>query len=132
MDELISRYWQDLVGRTTGPLTFRLIVQPLVAAFFGLRAGLRDARQGSPAFGWHLFTTKQGNRRQLIRDAWKDIGKLFLAAVIIDVVYEIYVFRWVYPGQALIVATILAMPSYIAARGLTNRIMRRIRSDRDV
>jgi hypothetical protein len=124
MDDLISRYWHDLVGRTSGPLTFRFIVQPLVAAFFGLRAGLRDAREGRPAFGWHLFTTKQSNRRQLIHDGWKDIGKLFIAAMVIDVIYEIYVFRWVYPGQAVIVATVLAFPAYTLARGLTNRIAR--------
>ena len=124
MGELISGHLQDLIGRVSGPLTFRLIIQPLVAAYFGLRAGLRDAREGRPAFGWHLFTTKLGNRRELIRDGWKDIGKLFIAAVVIDVVYEIYVFRWIYPGQALIVATILAVPSYIFIRGLTNRITR--------
>jgi hypothetical protein len=102
----------------------RFILQPLVAAFFGLRAGLRDAREGRPAFGWHLFTTKLGNRRQLIRDGWKDIGKLFIVAVVIDVAYEIYVLHWIYPGQSLIIATALAFPSYIAIRGLTNRIAR--------
>ena len=32
----------------------------------------------------------------------------FAAAVIIDLIYEIYLFRWIYPGQALIVAAILA------------------------
>jgi hypothetical protein len=100
-------------------------VQPLVAAFFGLRAGLRDAREGNPAFFWHLFTTKLGNRRELIRDGWKDIGKLFMAAIIIDVIYELYVFRWIYPGQALVVAMILALPAYLIVRGLTNRIARR-------
>jgi hypothetical protein len=125
MGDLISRFWPDVMGRTTGPLTFRLIVQPLVAAFIGLRAGLKDAQKGNPAFGWHLLTTKLDNRRQLIHDAWKDIGKLFIVAVIIDIIYEIYVLRWIHPGQALVVATILALPSYIAARGLTNRIARR-------
>jgi hypothetical protein len=126
MGDLISRFWPDIMGRVTGPLTFRLIVQPLVAAFFGLRAGLRDARAGRPAFGWHLFSTKLGNRRQLIHDAWKDIGKLFVMAMIIDVIYEIYVFRWVYPAQVLIVALILAVPAYVSVRGLTNRIARSI------
>lgn len=64
------------------------------------------------------------NRGEPIRDGWKDSGKLFLAAVLIDVAYEIYVLRWVYPGQTLIVAIVLAVPSYVAIRGLTNRIAR--------
>jgi hypothetical protein len=125
MNDLISRFWPDIMGRISGPLTFRLIVQPLVAAFFGLRAGLRDARAGNPAFFWHLFTTKLGDRPQLIRDGWKDIGKLFIAAMVIDVIYEIYVFHWVYPLQVLVVAVILALPAYLLVRGLTNRIARR-------
>jgi hypothetical protein len=122
MNELVLQHWYHLIGRVSGPFAFRFILQPLVAAFFGLRAGLRDAREGRPAFGWHLFTTKLGNRRQLIRDGWKDIGKLFIVAIVIDVVYEIYVLHWIYPGQSLIIAATLAFPSYIAIRGLTNRI----------
>ena len=122
MGELISLHWQHLIDRIEGPLNFRLIVQPLVAAFFGVRAGLRDARQGGHVFGWHLFTTRLGNRRQLIRDGWGDIGKLFFAAIVIDVIYQVYVLRWLHPGQAVIVATILALPTYIAFRGLTNRV----------
>jgi hypothetical protein len=125
MGDFLSQHWGHLIGRIGGPLSFRLIIQPLVAAFLGVRAGLRDAREGQPPFGWHLLTTRQGNRNQLVQDAWKNIGKLFLAAIVIDVVYEIYVLRWVYPLQALIVATILAVPSYVVARGLINRIMRR-------
>jgi hypothetical protein len=124
MGDLFSQHWQHLLGRISGPLSFRLILQPLVAAFIGWRAGLRDARNGSPAFFWHLLATKLGNRRQLIRDGWKDIGKLFCVAVLIDVAYQIYVLHWVYPGQTLIVATVLALPSYILVRGLTNRIAR--------
>lgn len=105
-------------------MNFRLIVQPLVAAFFGVHAGLRDARQRRHIYGWHLFTTRLGNRGQLIRDGWRDIGKLFIAAIVIDVIYQLYVLRWLHPGQALIVATVLALPAYIVFRGLTNRMAR--------
>jgi hypothetical protein len=122
MGDFISQNWDHLIGRIGGPLSFRLIIQPLMAAYFGVRAGLRDARDGHPPFGWHLVTTKLGNRRQLIRDGWKDIGKLFIVAVIIDVIYEIYVLRWVYPVQSLIAASVLALPCYILVRGLTNRL----------
>jgi hypothetical protein len=122
MGELLRQFWPDIMGRVTGPLTFRLILQPLMAIFLGVRAGLRDARAGNPAFFWHLFTTKEGNRRQLIRDGWKDIGRLFILAIAMDVIYEIYVFHWVYPGQALVVAIIVALPAYLLVRGPVNRI----------
>ena len=125
MGDFLSQHWHQLIGRLNGPLSFRLIIQPLVAAFLGVRAGLRDVREGRPPFGWHLLTTRHGNRPQLLQDALKNIRNLFFAAIVMDVIYEIYVLHWVYPLQALIVATILAVPTYIAGRGLTNRIARR-------
>jgi hypothetical protein len=53
----------------------------------------------------------------------KDVGKVFVAAVVIDLIYQIVVFRWIYPGQALIVAVVLAMLPYPLIRGLLNRKM---------
>jgi hypothetical protein len=125
MGEFLSQHVQHLIGRFSGPLNFRLLIQPLVAAFLGFRAGLRDAREGLPPFGWELLTTRRKNRSQLVQGAWRNIGRLFIAAIIIDVVSEIYVLHWVYPLQALIVATVLAVPTYVAGRGWTNRIARR-------
>jgi hypothetical protein len=31
MDDTLTRFWNDLVGRLTGPMTFRLILQPVMA-----------------------------------------------------------------------------------------------------
>ena len=50
VEHWLSQNWADLLGRDEGPLTFRLIVQPLVAIFFAIRSGLRDAREGKPLF----------------------------------------------------------------------------------
>jgi hypothetical protein len=123
VEELLTRIWDMLIGREHGPLAFRIIVQPMVAAVLAIRAGLRDARAGRPAYGWTV-TSDPVHRSELIRQGWKDVGKLFIAAVIIDLIYEIIVFRWIYPGQALIVATTLAVPPYFLIRGLANRLAR--------
>jgi hypothetical protein len=123
MEWLPTQVWEMLIGREHGPLAFRIIVQPLVAALLAIRAGLRDARAGRSAYGWTV-TTDPAQRRQLIREGWKDVGRIFIAAVLIDVIYELIVFRWVYPGQPLIVATFLALPPYFVVRGLANRFAR--------
>ncbi len=47
MDELTAR-WADLVGRIHGPLSFRLILQPAVAIFLAIQAGMHDAKEGRP------------------------------------------------------------------------------------
>lgn len=75
----------------------------------------------APPFGWSV-ATRSGQRKGLVREGWTDVGRLFFAAVIIDVIYQIIVFRAIYPGQALIVATFLAIPTYVVVRGLSNRL----------
>ena len=121
MKEKLLEILLMLVGRTTGPLTLRLILQPTVAAFFAIRAGLADARAGKTPYFWSLLFHPQ-NRPDLLRSGWKDVRKVFLLAVILDVAYEIIVFHAVYPLQALLVAAILAIVPYVLIRGITARI----------
>ena len=125
--EFFSRVEEMLVGRTVGPMTFRLIVQPTVAAILAIRAGLKDARAGRPPyFFWAVFTDPV-RRPALLRMARKDVGKVFAAAFALDVVYELIVYRWVYPGQALLVAFVLAILPYLLIRGPVTRLLKRLR-----
>jgi|SRR5450759_517896 hypothetical protein len=123
MQELLTRTWDMLVGREHGPLAFRLVIQPMAGAFLAIRAGVKDAREGRPPHGWAILTDPI-HRRELLRESWHDVARLFIVAVIIDMIYEVIVFRWIYPGQALIVALIVALPSYLLVRGPANRLAR--------
>jgi hypothetical protein len=44
---------------------------------------------------------------------------------VLDVIYQIIVQRFVYPGEALITAFILAIVPYLILRGLVTRIARK-------
>jgi hypothetical protein len=123
MDELLVRIWDHLAGRVGGPMSFRLVLQPAVAVILAIRAGVRDARDGRPAYFWTILTNPD-DRRDLLREGWKAIAKVFVAAVVIDVVYQLVVLRWVYPGEALLVAFLLACVPYLLIRGLVNRLVR--------
>ena len=127
MEDMFSRGWAELVARDSGPLHVRILLQPLVAAILAIRSGLNDAREGRPVFFWTL-ALKPAQRRSLLRHLWKDVGKLFLVACVLDVVYQLLVLRWVYPVQTVIVATVLAILPYLVFRGLANRLGRRIGS----
>jgi hypothetical protein len=125
MEEMFSRGWDELIARDSGPLHVRLIFQPLVATILAIRSGLNDAREGRPVFFWTL-ALEPAQRRALFRHLWKDVGKLFLVACVLDLVYQLLVLRWVYPVQTMIVATALAILPYLVFRGLANRLGRRI------
>ena len=117
---MLNRLWLNLVGRIGGPLTFRLVLQPTTAAFFALRAGWKDARQDRVPYGW-VILSDPNNRRDLLKEGWKDIAKVFVVAMAIDFVYQVIELRWCYPEEALIVATLLALMPYLLLRGPANR-----------
>lgn len=123
MDELALRVWDNLTGRLHGPLTFRLLLQPIMAILFALRDGHRDAVEGRAPYFWALFTDP-AHRVELLREGWKAVLRIFILAVAIDVVYQLIVFRWLYPMEALIVAFLLAFFPYLLVRGPVNRLVR--------
>jgi hypothetical protein len=126
MEELIAvfgRVWHDMAGGVHAPLGFRVVVQPIVAAFFAVRAGRQDALEGRPLFFWAVLRDPI-HRRERLQEAWKHVGKVFVAAVIIDVVYQCIVERWIYPSEALMVGLTLAVLPYLVFRGIVNRVLR--------
>jgi hypothetical protein len=38
-DEALARFWEHLVGRLSGPRTFRLLLQPAMSTLFAVRGG---------------------------------------------------------------------------------------------
>jgi hypothetical protein len=123
VQEVFSRIWEMLIGRADGPLSLRLIFQPAVAAIFAIRAGLKDAREERTPHLWSVFTNPL-DCRDLLRAGWKDIGKVFIIAVVLDVVYALIVHRWIFPGQAPLVGAVLAIVPYVSIRGAVTRIAR--------
>lgn len=66
MEEFLTRVWEMLIGRTTGPLTLRLNLQPTVATILAIRAGLRDTRQGRIPY-FRSIVLHPAHRHDLIR-----------------------------------------------------------------
>ena len=126
MEEIFTRLWNDLIGRIGGPMSFRLLLQPTMALVFAIRDGLKDAREGRPAYFYSLFTDPE-NRRSRLREGFKAVSRVFTFAIVMDLIYQVIVLRWFYPFQALIVASVLALLPYILLRGPVNRIARFLR-----
>ncbi len=118
------RFVENLVDRVTGPMKFRLLLQPLMAVIFAVMSGLKDAKAGKPPYFWALLT-EPAHRRDMLKDGWKSVGKVFVLALVLDVVYQFVVARFIYPGEAIVVALSLAIVPYLIVRGLVTRIARR-------
>jgi hypothetical protein len=123
MEDILRRVWDNLAARVTGPMSFRLIMQPLVASGFAIWSGVKDARAGRPAFLWTTITDP-AQRSLLLREAWKDVGKVFILAAVLDAIYQLIVHRGVYILEMLIVAAVLAALPYVLIRGPVTRLVR--------
>jgi hypothetical protein len=117
------RVANQLLARVSGPMKFRLVLQPLMASFFAIRAGLADAKAGKAPYFWGILSSP-GRRASMILDGWKGVGRVFLLALALDFVYQIIVLRFVYLGEAVIVAFVLAILPYLVLRGLVTRLAR--------
>jgi hypothetical protein len=123
MDDL-SRLWNDIVGRLTGPMTFRLTLQPTMAMLSALFDGLKDARTGEPPYFWSLFQDPERAAQQLLAGL-KSVARVISLSAAMDVIYQLRVFGWVYPLELVVVVLILAFVPYLLVRGPVNRIARR-------
>jgi hypothetical protein len=124
MEDILARIFENLVDRVSGPMHFRVIMQPLMALIFAVRDGMKDAHEGRVPYFWSMFSDP-GHRRDLLRSGWKSVGKIFIIALILDAVYQYIELRWFYPVEALLVAFILAIIPYVLLRGPVNRLIHR-------
>ena len=130
MEDYFSRLWNDLIGRIDGPMKFRIILQPLMSVYFAYKAGKRDSVSGEVPYFIGLITEK-GETKALVKQGWKDVGKIFIIATVIDIIYQlILIYKFgtqptIYPLEVLITAVMLSFVPYIIFRGLFNRILRK-------
>lgn len=130
MDDILKRFWENLVGRSSGPMHLRLVIQPAVAGVLAIRAGLKDAREGRPAFLW-TAVTNPAYRPELLRQGARDVGKVFVIAVVFDAVYQLIVQRGVFLLELLVVAILLAIVPYVLIRGPVSRLAAALRQRAD-
>jgi len=126
MRDMIIRGFFNVIDRIGGPMTFRIILQPLMASIFAIIAGLKDAKAGRPPYLWTILTDPS-QRYTLLHQGWKAIGRVFILAIVMDVIYQWMYLHWIYPLELIAVAILLAVIPYLLIRGPVSRIARRRR-----
>ena len=121
MDSLLP-VLERFLARLTGPMHLRFIVQPIMAAILGIRAGLHDARQATPPFIWSLCTRPSGWKQQL-KQAREHLVIPLVAAIVLDGIVQYLLFQRIRVLGAVVLGTILMGLPYSLARGFTNRIV---------
>jgi len=125
--ESLDRLWRDVLNRPGGPMTFRFILQPAMAAIVAFRDGVHDARRGRTPYFLALLRgvrSAEGRSGRL----WEGIistARILILGVVMDTTYQWLEFDTFYPGQAAAIAILLAFVPYLLLRGPFERLARR-------
>ena len=117
----LRRIWQNLLDRPTGPMTFRFFLQPIMASIAAWRDGVKDARAGRSPYFWTMLThpAKLGGR---LHEGLVATSRIILLGLVMDVIYQLMVFGNLHPGEAGIIAILLAFVPYLLLRGPATRV----------
>jgi tryptophan-rich sensory protein len=120
----LQRIWYQQLARPTGPMKFRFVLQPLMAAFFAIREGIKDAHTGRSPYFWTVLGNPQ-KRVERLQEGLNATARIILLGLAMDVVYQKIVLERFYPAEAVIIALLLAFLPYVVIRGPVSRIARR-------
>jgi hypothetical protein len=123
----IERVWRQLVERPDGPMAFRFILQPVMAAIVAFFHGRRDARAGRSPYFWTVVSS-QKERVARLREGLNATARIILLGVVMDVIYQVIVLKRFYPDESVIIAVLLGFVPYLVLRGVVTRVWRRLRS----
>jgi hypothetical protein len=118
--QVIERLWHDLTERPDAPMRFRFILQPVMAAIVAIRDGLKDVRAGRKPYFWRALGVTR------LREGLNATARIILLGIVMDAMYQMIVLRRFYPGEAVIIALVLAYVPYLLIRGPAARLARRL------
>lgn len=119
-DEL-QRIWRNIAARPGGPMTFRFVLQPIMAAVAAWRDGVNDARLNRTPY---LSAILLGSERRGAR-LWEGVvstGRIIILGVIMDIVYQKAFLDSFFPMETSIIAILLAFVPYALLRGPLSRL----------
>src|SRR4051812_40372422 len=122
----MGRVLRQLADRPAGPISFRFILQPTMAAIAAIHDGRRDVQLKRAPYMWTILHSPR-DRIGRLREAANATARIVLLGLVMDTIYQLIVLQSFYPVEAIIIALLLALLPYVVLRGLVLRIARRWR-----
>jgi hypothetical protein len=123
LQDTLTRFWQDLLARPSGPFAFRFLLQPTMAAIAAIRAGIVDGRTGRSPYFLALWT-EPAERAARLHEGLSATGRIFLLGLAMDAIYQFVELKAFYPLEALVISIVLAVVPYFLIRGPVARVAR--------
>jgi hypothetical protein len=120
--DVLGRIWRDIAERPGGPMTFRFILQPCMAALAAFHDGAKDARLNRSPYLWTVLTDRDESAGRL-REGVIATARIILLGLVMDGIYQAVVLKTFYPGETVFVAILLAFLPYVMLRGPFARLV---------
>jgi hypothetical protein len=120
---VFERIWQNLLDRPSGPMTFRFVLQPIMATIAAMVDGVKDARTERTPYLWTVLRDP-AKRRSRLNEGLIATARVILLGLCMDVIYQYIVFDTFHPAEAVIIAGLLAFAPYLLLRGPIARVAR--------
>lgn len=121
--DVLQRLWQDLIERPSGAMSFRFVLQPMMAVIAAAHDGFRDAQLGRSPYFWTVVSDPQ-KRASRLREGLVSTARIMLLGIGMDIIYQLRVLKTLYPTEAVLIAIALAFVPYALLRGPLSRVAR--------
>jgi hypothetical protein len=123
--EVHQRIWHDIAQRPGGPMSIRFLLQPAMAFIAALHDGIQDAKAHRTPY-LRAIIRDPDERGERLREGLFATARLVLIGLGMEAIYQWRVLDTFYPGEALLVALLLAVLPYLLLRGPVSLIARRL------
>jgi hypothetical protein len=123
LQEAAARLIEHLLERPDGPMAFRFVLQPIMAAIVAIRDGIRDGKSGAPPYFLTIIRPSD-RRRAALLEGLRATSRILILAVVLDAIYQISVYRTFHPGETVIIGFLLAFLPYVLIRGPVSRLVK--------
>ena len=121
--ENVRRVVRNVLERPFGPMTFRFVLQPVMAAIAAWRDGREDARTGRSPYLWAMITRPESLGGRL-NEGLISTGRVIILGLVMDTIYQALVFDTFHPVEAVLISLLLAFVPYLLLRGPFARLAR--------
>ena len=119
--EVHERLWRNVIDHPGGPMTFRFLLQPIMAALAALHDARRDATTGRSPYLWAILSNHE-QRGHLLHEGIVSTARIILLGLCVDVLYQFIEFDTFFPAEAVVIALLLGFVPYLLLRGPFMRI----------
>ena len=77
IQEFLTRFWDQLIAQSSGPLSFRLILNPVMATILAVLDGLKDARAGRSLY-LRTILFDPSRRAAYVREGLKRVSRVII------------------------------------------------------